>query len=96
MELLWGVLIAFGIIYGCFCTNKKIVIILYGIILLSVNLELIIINQVIVNRYIDISVSILVFLAIIFSYWIRYSNNKWLDKVFYKITCIIYKLFIDR
>lgn len=41
MELLWALLIVFGFIYARFCTNKKIVIVVYGIMLFIVNLELI-------------------------------------------------------
>lgn len=50
MELLWALLIVFGFIYARFCTNKKIVIVVYGIMLFIVNLELIINKQVVVNR----------------------------------------------
>ena len=78
MELLWAILIVFGIIYGCFCTNKKIVIIIYGMMLFIVNLKLIINKQVITNRYVDVSISILIFILVCFSYSIRYYSCKWL------------------
>ncbi len=81
MELIWAILIMFGFIYSCFCIDKKIIIIIYGLALLIVNFELIIGNQVVVNRYVDIFVSLLAFAIVYFSYYIRHSECKWLDKI---------------
>ena len=69
MELIWAILIMFGFIYSCFCIDKKIIIIIYGLALL------------IVNRYVDIFVSLLAFAIVYFSYYIRHSECKWLDKI---------------
>ena len=55
----------------------------FGVVLalLIVNFELIIGNQVVVNRYVDIFVSLLAFAIVYFSYYIRHSECKWLDKI---------------
>lgn len=95
MELLWVALIVLGIIYGCFCTNKKYIIIIYGIILFLFNLVLFLNEKIVVNRYADIFVSFLVFMALCFSYYIKFGNGNIIDNIVYKIIDIISKI-IDK
>lgn len=92
MELFWALLIFFGIVYGCFCINKRFVIVIYGIMLMTVNIALILSEKTVVNRCLDIFVSLLVFIALCFSYYIRYTQNNILDKVVYKIISYLQKM----
>ena len=60
--------------------------------LMTVNIALILSEKTVVNRCLDIFVSLLVFIALCFSYYIRYTQNNILDKVVYKIISYLQKM----